>query len=187
VNEQKNKLQQTQSQSQSKSGTLRQTQTQRLRLTQGQEGEEAAQEDQPELMRRTAQPEWARTQPYEDDDEGAEGGWNHRKWVEEAVQKVMPGKAKKPRGRASSSVIPTQVYHLDRYNRTLAARRGVVLPAISIVMEIGRELVTNHCLPWPVTHRMMARSEHHGLPARAGPSVRIPMSYRKISEHRTAA
>jgi hypothetical protein len=111
VNEQKDRLQQTRSQSQSG----------KLRLTQGQEGEEAAQEDQPELLGRTAKPEWARTQPYEDGDEGAEGGWNHKKWVEEAVQKAMPGKARKPKGRASSSVIPTQqVYHLDRVLQTLA-------------------------------------------------------------------
>jgi hypothetical protein len=109
VKEQKHKLQQTQSQSKSQS----QSQSGKLRLTQGQE--EAGQEDQPELLRRSGQPEWARTQPYEDGDEGAEGGWDHKKWVEEAVQKVMPGKARKPKRRTSSVVMPAQqVYHLDR-------------------------------------------------------------------------
>jgi hypothetical protein len=82
-----------------------QQQMQALRLSQVQqeEGEEAAQENQAKA--------WAPTS-YTGEDEGAERGWSHENWVEQALQQVVHGKAKKGKGRKSASVHPTQEVRL---------------------------------------------------------------------------
>jgi hypothetical protein len=90
----------------------------RLRLTQGQheEGEEAAQENQ-------AEP-WARTISYNGEDEGAEGGWSHDNWVEQALQ-VAHGKAKKGKGKKSASVHPTEEVRLNRIDESRGRLRSL--------------------------------------------------------------